>query len=690
MKEIGIVTIREEDNYFLGQLLKDNIKEPITVRHFMHFPSGYEIDRNARTLLISGPYLENKVKELFPNSTIIVAERTFPTKNLEEIMLIPNGERTMVVNYPVVVVHNVINEMKRIGIDHIEFVPYDINKFQDYSDIKYAITFGLKDLCPKGIPHIIDVGKRAVSLRTFFRILEALELDVENANTYFTNFQNMMIKGNYRIAGLLKHEEDLSRNLEYICKTSNDGIICINSDNCVSILNWAARDILMLEPGLTGMKFEEALKAYPELISLIYEGKDSENIILDNFSEEKVVVNISFPQQSALAKAIIFVTKYNRIQRKESKIRHKIYKENKGLSAKYTFEDIIGESLSLTKVKEQARQFSVSNLNIMIEGESGTGKELFAQSIHSYSKRAKEPFVAINFAALPENLVESELFGYREGAFTGAIKGGKPGLFEIAHGGTIFLDEIGDASMPVQTKLLRVLEEREVMRIGSSEMTPVDVRVICATNKDLVKCIQEGTFRNDLYYRIKTLPLRIPSLNERKGDIPLLIESFGESYGLPTPLPEQALDLIEQYYWPGNIRELKSLIQYLSVILPSSHRADCSRIVLNVAEYFEKINVFPDNTSITLSNNETLMEDDYNYEIKIFILRNLLDARKFNKVIGRKRLLDLAEKNGYNTTEFKIRAALNDLLRRGLVRTGKTRQGNSITKKGITYLNKSI
>ncbi|MEC3794299.1 sigma 54-interacting transcriptional regulator, partial [Clostridioides difficile] len=187
-------------------------------------------------------------------------------------------------------------------------------------------------------------------------------------------------------------------------------------------------------------------------------------------------------------------------------------------------ENIIGESVAIRNSKKEALIASKSTSTVLITGESGTGKELFARAIHNHSNRVDNPFIAVNCAAIPDNLLESELFGYEEGAFTGAKKGGKLGMFEVAHKGSIFLDEIGDMSLHLQSKLLRVLQEKELNKIGSKSNVSIDVRIIAATNKDLEKMVQNGTFREDLYYRLNVIPIKLPSLRERKEDIPLIIK----------------------------------------------------------------------------------------------------------------------------------------------------------------------
>lgn len=234
---------------------------------------------------------------------------------------------------------------------------------------------------------------------------------------------------------------------------------------------------------------------------------------------------------------------------------------------KITLDNIVGSSEIMEHTKQKALIAAKSNSTVLITGESGTGKELFARAIHNHSDRTDYPFVAVNCAAIPDNLLESELFGYEEGAFTGAKKGGKLGKFELAHNGTIFLDEIGDMSLHLQGKLLRVLQERELDKIGGKSNIFIDVRVIAATNKNLEDLVKNGQFREDLYYRLKVIPITLPTLRERKSDIPLLIDYMIKEYAHKLNkdvigIEEDASKTLVDYTWPGNVRELQNIIEY--------------------------------------------------------------------------------------------------------------------------------
>lgn len=237
--------------------------------------------------------------------------------------------------------------------------------------------------------------------------------------------------------------------------------------------------------------------------------------------------------------------------------------------AKHSLEDIIGNTPEIMKCKEKVKKVAKFNSNVLIFGESGVGKELFANSIHNTSEKRDMPFISLNCSAIPENLLESELFGYEEGSFTGAKKGGNMGKFELANGGTIFLDEIGEMPYHMQAKLLRVLQEKEVERIGGKVPIKLNVRVICATNRNLENMVKKGQFREDLYYRLNVLAIEVPPLRKRRDDIPLFVDRFiGEFYresGLFRHVPENVMEILKNYNWPGNIRELKNVIEKICV-----------------------------------------------------------------------------------------------------------------------------
>lgn len=363
-------------------------------------------------------------------------------------------------------------------------------------------------------------------------------------------------------------EKERTARLQALLDFAHEGIIFMERNNEIAYINSAATDILkMNSEQLIGKKFLEVLKTTSNNLEEIINDKITVPLIgkllrLDNLSIMANLVPVRVGKQ--IVGIVITFFEASRLQNLEHSFRRQMARRT--MTAKFNLEDIIGESKNLKAVKQQAEIYASTGSTVAIYGESGVGKELFAQSIHNLSERRRGPFVAINCSALPKELIESELFGYEEGAFTGAKKGGKEGLFELSHSGTLFLDEIGTMPMELQSKILRVLQEREVTRVGGSNLIPVDVRIIVATNSDLKEAVRQGTFRKDLYFRLNVLTLYIPPLRERSEDIPLLVKHFfvrlDQRMGWKIDHDDlKNLHILREYYWPGNVRELENFCE---------------------------------------------------------------------------------------------------------------------------------
>ncbi|SNS70799.1 Transcriptional regulator containing PAS, AAA-type ATPase, and DNA-binding Fis domains [Anaerovirgula multivorans] len=346
-----------------------------------------------------------------------------------------------------------------------------------------------------------------------------------------------------------------------ILNCTSEGIVGIEIDGQIMHINEIAKKIL-------NYKEQRNIKEILPSSLLI----DTANTGKENFSEliniggQSIVINsVPIKVEDKTIGAVATIQEENKIQSIDREIRKKHL--GSGHVAKKTFADIIGRSRVIDVVKKRAVRYAQSDSTILIIGETGTGKEVFAQSIHNYSNRKRQPFVAINCAALPENILESELFGYVKGAFTGARNEGKAGIFELAHMGTVFLDEISEVSTDVQVKLLRVIQEKEVSRIGDDKVIPIDVRILAASNKNLMEEIYKGNFREDLYYRLAVLELELPPLRDRKGDVKELIHYFiKEKTKTNMIIAQDAIQMLCDYDWPGNIRQLANIIERLTVI----------------------------------------------------------------------------------------------------------------------------
>lgn len=370
-----------------------------------------------------------------------------------------------------------------------------------------------------------------------------------------------------------RQEKEKAQQFATIIDFVHDGIIAINNQGLVTVFNSASEKII-------GLERQEALgraitEVIPETRLLnILKTKRPEIGDIQKLNNDTVIATNRVPVvvDGAVRGAVATYQDITEVQRLEQKIRIRL--SEKGFVAQYKFSDIVHQSAVMAECIRTAQKFSGNDASVLISGPTGVGKELFAQGIHNSSRRKNSPFVAINCAALPEALIESELFGYVEGSFTGAAKKGKAGLFEMAHGGTIFLDEISELPMMLQGRLLRVLQEKEVMRIGDSKLVPVDVRVICASNRDLREMVGQKLFRGDLYFRIAILSLYIPPLRDRLDDVEVLSSYFVNESALryrkgKITLGPQALEFLRSYVYEGNVRELQGMIERAVVVCES-------------------------------------------------------------------------------------------------------------------------
>ncbi|MGI1692079.1 sigma 54-interacting transcriptional regulator [Thermoanaerobacter uzonensis] len=395
------------------------------------------------------------------------------------------------------------------------------------------------------------------------------------------------IQETQRILEVSKLEKMKSEKIRIIMDFVHDGIISIDKEGYITTFNTMAEKIFNLAAkDVLGKRVEEIIPN-TRMLEVLKSGY-AEIGELQDIKNQKIVTNrVPIIVDNKVEGVVATFQDVTQIQELEKKIRYELTK--KGFIAKYTFKDILYKSTQMEECIRRAKKYALVDSPVLILGKSGVGKELFAQSIHNASNRASGPFVAINCAAIPPNLLESELFGYAEGAFTGARKNGKPGLFELAHGGTIFLDEIGEIPLEYQARLLRVIEEGEVMRIGDDKVIPVNVRIISATNKNIKKMVDEGKFREDLYYRINILTLTIPDLNQRREDIALLARYFAKKYSQKygkniEDIDDMAIEYLNEYYYKGNVRELKGIIER-AVILSTGNIIELKDVKIEETEY---------------------------------------------------------------------------------------------------------
>ncbi|MBP2649201.1 MAG: domain S-box [Firmicutes bacterium] len=364
-----------------------------------------------------------------------------------------------------------------------------------------------------------------------------------------------------------------------ILDSIHDIVMVIDSDTTIVYINNAYAKILGVPVNKVLGRRLDAIEPNARALEVLRSGKVNHNLSDHLYSVGIDVIGSGFPLIEdgkivgcvSIFNNISEVVQLNRELQRTKEVADYLQDQlNQREQLPLSFKEYCGRSASLQETLELASKVARTNSTVLIRGESGAGKGVLARAIHNSSRRKDKPIIIVNCAAIPEALLESELFGYEEGAFSGAKKGGKLGKFELAHGGTIFLDEIGDMSLSMQAKLLRVLQEKEMERLGATKTIKLDIRVIAATNRDLDKMIADGTFRQDLYYRLNIVPLTLPPLRERKEDILALAEKFlaqfTEETGGGVTISSEVKSVLLEHDWPGNVRELQNVIEHASIV----------------------------------------------------------------------------------------------------------------------------
>lgn len=633
------------------------------------------------------------VKERFPEATLIHQQRDLSGQALEKVVCLPAGSNALVVNKPLSAAHETMNSLAELGINHINMIAYAPGCQIDTSNIDTVIYAGVLDHCPKLNCQYIDIGLRKISIYTIIDIARAFNLPSEHVKDYYNDIIQQFTSSCYRIDHALKQVNNLKNNFEKICDINNNITFVINENSEIVLLNETAKTYFDVKnaDAIIGKDYRPAFRRYPELLSYIESAVPLRDTLITIGDQKLLISSFDMDLEKNRNRAFILLP-LSTLQKREGLVRKKL--QATGFVARHTFDDILGGSHLMNQCKSLAKIYAKTDFPILITGESGTGKELFAQAIHNTSSRKEANFVAINFAALPETLAESELFGYTEGAFTGASKSGKAGMFELAHTGTIFLDEIGDASLPVQAKLLRVLEEKEVVRVGGVDVLPVDVRIICATNKNLEIAIQDGTFREDLYYRIKVLNLQLKPLRDRPEDIEETL-----SHLLTGPQAHTLANLpgiqafLTHYNWPGNARELRTIAEYINMLsnLPDEQEA-ISMLNLYIENNLKSCCSSPGsqepNPHAYNPSPEVEFHTDTGYlsQDLLIILQSIYRLQNQGVIAGRNSICKMPDAVRIQLTESKVKNRLKKLEKMGYITIGKTKQGVLLTDSGYQIL----
>lgn len=682
-QSLVLLTRGEQNRQILGSQLNDLLRGKVQVR-------SLNIDDNFSPSLLEGDLivvasraiLRELKRHLEGRSNVLVARRTIDMRSIHQLLRLPPRTKALLVNDRKETAEEAISLLYGMGFNDFWFIPA-YPGLENIPQVEVAVTPGETQFVPQSVKQVINLGCRIIDVTTLTEILYRLDLLDEEANLLSARYFNHVIEISKNLVQSSNEKQDLNRLLTTVLNKVHDGVIAIDTTGKTLVYNYTAEKIFNIPASqIIGQRLGELipqLAAERPLQQLKSEGDSAElhgshkllvrRTLLESESNEPRGVVVTFSEQGAL----------ERMER-----RLKTHPGSTGYVAKYTFNDIKGKSDALLSCLEKARYFAETELTVLINGPSGTGKELLAHAIHNTSSRCLNPFVAINCTALPKDLLESELFGFEEGAFTGARRGGRAGLFEQANGGTIFLDEIGDLPFSLQAKLLRVLEEKEVMRIGAERVIPVDVRIIAATNQDLKQAIERKDFRQDLYYRLNTVTLRLPPLKERHEDIYPLIETFLKKWDRKQEdfFTSPVLDALMSYPWPGNVRELRNVVDYMAAVC-RGRKARMEDLPPDLQQEKPPCAAPAQGDSPLLKLASEIMGSQ-KFTTDLAILRLIAD----NHSLGRQRLADELGRQGFNLTEDMVRTRLKVMAQRNLLKIGNGRQGTNITDKGREMLAK--
>lgn len=667
MKKIVVISMGSETSKNICTQIKRLIGDRAEIEGYTLQDDISKEFKDCLVLITS--YLVEKIAltKLQPGTKYIVARRVINYQHLRAVISIPEGTEVLLVNDNKNTCYTAIEQLKKLGVSHINYHPY-YPGIENYKELKLAVTVGEPHLVPRCAEKIIDIGTRQIDITTLVEILNKLDLMEEKGDIISSHFVRDIVNLSKQYNSIAERSLELKNMFQTIIENSSDGIVYMDIGGKISVANEVLISILRKKRDeIVGKSIENVL---PKLKK--WKVKEVESDIVKLFGKEVVAIKAPVKRKNQTIGYMITIEDVNKIKKIEHELRRKNRRSEH--NATYNFDDIICKSDSMKRTIELAKKLALSNSTILIQGESGTGKEFFAQAIHGFSNRKNGPFVPLNFAALSVNLLESELFGYEEGAFTGAKKGGKSGLFEEAHGGTIFLDEIGDAPIEFQARLLRVLQEKQVRRVGGTKLIPIDVRVITATNRNLKEEVEKGNFRQDLFYRLNVLPLDIPSLRERKEDIPLLLQHYLNRFtnekirSINNFFSDEGLDYLGGYRWPGNVRELVNVIEYL-------------------------VNIKDDETLISIKDLPSYVvgELEKNYYVPTVEVMDknilwLLGVIREKDGIGRRGLTEIARISGVEMGEGKIRSLMKSMEASGLIEIKRGVKGSLITEKGLQAL----
>lgn len=666
-KKVIIACTRRQVSEYIKEQLEEMLGEFAEISMLLVNQTPACFVRCDLVIAISEEMAKQVAPMLMDDTEIIVLHLTIQRSMYDRLKGTIGEKKAIVVNNTQELALETVALLYALDVKNIELFPYYPDCEVDYSDITLAITPNEFPIIPKYIQKVIDIGERCMDPLTLIEVFSRLDCLTSERMEMLLDYGRKVISINRGITELTRKGHDFGFSQTQFIEGFSDAVLLLDDDRKVSILNSTAQEIFG-EPYVY-LVHRSVAELIPELELVLNQPNTELQNIPVSINAKKYLLTWNFFSGSRSGSSILMLKSFEEMRMLYA--RYGGEKARRG-EVKYSFEDIIGSSIEMKRMKEKARRFAATDFPILIQGESGTGKELLAQAIHQASGRSGGPFIAFNCAALTDSLLESELFGYHEGAFTGANKKGRAGIFEMASGGTLFMDEIGDVSLNLQAKILRVLQEQEVVRVGGSQVIPVDVRIISATNQELLQFIKEKKFRLDLYYRLNTLILQTVPLRSRPKDIYDMLPWYFRKNHIKKNLHEEAISFMLRYPWPGNVREFQNCISYLSIVEQGTIRVE------DFPEYMLKEMEYPRTDSGS------------DIPIERVIVEELNRCRLRGEKTGRKKLSESLIRKNIPVTEAEIRIHLEHLQEEGYIEVQKGRGGTRITEKGISYLEQPL
>lgn len=723
-KRISVITLLPRSSHYYARQIQELFGDLAVVRAYSTGDRSVEKIGKTDLYMVSTDAFERieEAQQYVPtDGQVVEIQVTYRKDMVQRLKTIPKGTPVLFVNATHQMAREAVTQLEQLGVNHLHFIPYgpdtiDMNGKSLMSarlsaemtgdsslflnEISIAVTPDEVDFVPPGMEKIINIGHRPCTSGTIMEAAIRLELENILEERQFQTYMKSLATENYSFEQMFIKSRRLESRLDLLMEILDEGMIGVNEQGEIFACNQKARDITRIGTRLIIGQKSALIFPYIPFDSCMQEKAmlPARLIRIGNATVNMVVAPVM--RHGECIGAFATLQRFNELEQRQNELRSQLL--HKGYRAKYRFEDVIGQSPAIERTKSLLRRMALTDSPVLLIGETGTGKELLAHAVHLASERRDGPFVAINVAAMPENLLESELFGYEEGAFTGAKKGGRPGLFEFAQKGTLFLDEVEGMSMSMQVKLLRVLQEHEIMRVGGNQIINIDVRIIAATNEALEEMVEKGTFRRDLYYRLNTLPALIPPLRERGDDILLLLDRFRIHIGGDFSLSDEVKNLFLHYPWPGNVRELRNVAEYLSFTGEKVIKTiDLPPTFLRTLKTLKQENGHPNSTAglaqesfaptrtpaqaKTNGQTEVLCHSSFDFSDFLFVLEQLYNASENNVLIGRDSILAEAKKRHLPLSQKEIRTILAELSARGLAKIARGRGGSRITPAGREF-----